>query len=359
MAEINETAHEKAKANYRLEMFLSVDVSGSTAFKFSRNMASAGTNAGEDKSGWFTAIRKFYDSFHEKFHQCVRAKNLEATPHLWKALGDELIYRITIADRHSAAVAMCCFIEAIHHTRGVVRAVSKGLDLKGCAWVADFDARNAVIDLDGLHDPYQQSDPGQSSARTSKQPAIQDFIGPSMDAGFRLAKAASRRRLPLSVELALILASAEASNRSYPLIFGYDGREEFKGVLGGETYPVVWLDIEDDVKLRETNRREAAMLQCQPEVPAETVVDFCKSYIESSYWMEMPYLKAETEGHFLNIPPSHVAEVIRKAQIQAKEQPLYSQASTAEDENGGNGITADQLVENMPTPTSSDPEQAQ
>lgn len=349
MSASDEIAVQRAKDNYRLEMFLSVDVSGSTAFKFSRNLA----GTAEDEAGWFTAIRKFYDSFNEKFRQAIAASRQGSMPpELWKALGDELIYRVTIEDRHSAAVIVGCFIDAIHHTRSVVRAVSKGLDLKGCAWVADFDARNAIIDLDGLHDPYQSADGETQRPPPSKKNSVQDFIGPSMDAGFRLGKAASRRRFALSVELALILASAQADKRSYPIIFGYDGREDFKGVLGGESYPVVWLDIEDSPKLRETNRREAAMLQCQPEVPAEVVVDFCSSYIESSYWMEMPFLKSDNSELFNTVPESHIQEAIRRDAAKEKEKQLYSQASSTEPSD--ESITADQLVESMPTPASID-----
>lgn len=348
-------ARLEAQKNYRLDLFLSVDVAGSTAFKFSNTLAGGQESEGETPNGWFATIRKFYDTFHETFlNRAGISEEGAPLPELWKALGDELIYRITIHDRHSAARVVKAFIEAIHHTRKVVRRLSKCLGLKGSAWIADFPARNAVIDLDGLHDTFQQQPDARPEATERRK--VQDFIGPSMDAGFRLGKAASRRKMALSVELALILAMAVAERRTYPFIFGYDGREDFKGVLEGEGYPLIWLDIEDDQKQRQTNRREAAMLQRQPEVSSEVVVDFCESYIHSSYWMEHPYLKQDSAAPFDKIPQSHIDYAARELAGRAREEPLYSQDAPQEIAFGDKEITADELLSNMFSPSIRDGE---
>ena len=322
MSNSNEKIKLQAQKAYHLELFLSVDVAGSTAFKFSNNLSNGSKEDGSTSKGWFETIRKFYVLFHSSFLNNVSnflEENAELTQvELWKALGDELIYRVTVDDRHFTAKVIKAFIDAMHHTRRVVRAQNNGLDLKASAWVADFPARNAEISLDGLQSSLH-------SNKESQQHPAPDYIGPSMDAGFRLGKVASRRKMSLSVELSLILASAQSEKRSYPFIFGYDGKEDFKGVLGGDGYPTIWIDVEDDEKQRESNRRESAMLQRQPEVPAEVVLDFCRSFIGASHWMEFPYLKKENGDPFCNIPSSHIEYTRCQTLTEEAEATLYAE----------------------------------
>ena len=85
-----------------------------------------------------------------------------------------------------------------------------------------------------------------------------DFIGPAIDTGFRLAQLSSTRRLVISVELALMLiyaVRARPIDESYPyekLRFFFDGRHIFKGVFGGQPYPVFWIDMRPSPLLEET-----------------------------------------------------------------------------------------------------------
>lgn len=313
-------------ADYQLRIFLSVDVSGSTAFKFSNDLASSeGIGSKGTRAGWFAVIRKFYESFHATFQSCARSMRStpRIIPELWKVLGDELIYSAVVTDKHDAAIIVQSFIDAIHRTRPVVRGFSTSLDLKGCAWLADFPARNAEIDLDGLHDRYSEQESSEQLANESAR-GVKDYIGPSMDTGFRIAKAASRQRMPLTVELAMVLAAAENETRNYPFCFGYDGREDLKGVLAGEAYPIIWLDIEENVKRRASNRREAAMLQTQPEVSSEVVFEFCESFIDASDWLEPPYLKSEGQKkHFCEPPESYKDYAARHQKFAKDEAKLY------------------------------------
>ena len=50
-----------------------------------------------------------------------------------------------------------------------------------------------------------------------------------------------------------------------------DGREALKGILGGEAYPLIWIDTEDDPRRKTADRREAAMLHMRSEVQAAAV----------------------------------------------------------------------------------------
>ncbi|MBP2295937.1 hypothetical protein [Azospirillum rugosum] len=309
----------EARAAYTIVLFLSVDLSGSTAFKFSNDLADrkAGETDADPVHGWFSVIQKFYRHFNQSFLTRFNGEASTAQrPRLWKALGDELIYMVEVTETQFVASTVRRFVDAVFATRHIVRDMSRSLDLKASAWLADFPARNAIVDLNGLHDPLQEK---PSAARRFSASAEYDYIGPSMDAGFRLGKLASRRKMPLSVELAYVLAEALSTNRTHGLIFGYEGRVELKGVLGGEDYPVLWLDVEDDRARCEANENEASLLGRKRTVDVPDIRQFCPSFITSSPWMEPPFLKDEVAGPFVRLPRSvvdHMAAISDRAQVE-------------------------------------------
>ncbi|HAE47504.1 MAG: hypothetical protein CMO30_26765 [Tistrella sp.] len=336
-----------AAARYRLEAFLSVDMVGSSAFKFSTAIAGGTEERDETGSeGWSQAIRKFYATFHQTFLKKTRIRfGAENRVRLWKALGDELVYRFTVTDLADTAGIVNDFILALHQTRQVVREISRSLDLKACGWVADFPARNMMIDLDGLRETDQFLDEMAEGAGEG----IQDFIGPSMDTGFRLGRFATRRKMVLSVELAALLAESDAQQR-LPFCFGYDGREALKGILGGEAYPLIWIDTEDDPGRKIADRREAAMLQMRSEVQAAAVAEFCLGYIDASDWMERPFLRGGS-GAFDTVPTSHIDQARRGRALQAREDRLYAEAAPlAAAAQSDLSVTSVDLIGDMPAP---------
>lgn len=233
----DDACHAEAIQAYRLDLFLSVDMVGSSAFKFSTANSGSFDDDDDASEGWSQAIRKFYVNFHQTFLQRGRERPDATSVFLWKALGDELVYRVTVQSLGETASVVSDFIAALHHTRSVVRSISRSLDLKGCGWVADFPARNVIIDLDGLRGSTQHVEDGIAHADAH---GILDFIGPSMDTGFRLGRLADRRKMVISVELAMLLAARAEVDR-LPFGFGYDGREALKGILGGDAYPLIWI----------------------------------------------------------------------------------------------------------------------
>lgn len=335
-----------AAERYRLEAFLSVDMVGSSAFKFSTAIAGGNEERDDTASeGWSQAIRKFYVTFHQTFLKKTRLRfGTEDRVRLWKALGDELVYRFTVTALADTAGIVNDFILALHQTRQVVREISRSLDLKACGWVADFPARNMMIDLGGLRETDQFLDEMAEGVG-----GIQDFIGPSMDTGFRLGRFATRRKMVLSVELAALLAESDAKQR-LPFCFGYDGRETLKGILGGEAYPLIWIDTEDDPRRKIADRREAAMLQMRSEVQAAAVAEFCLGYIDASDWMERPFLR-ERSGAFGTMPTSHIDHARRERALHAREDRLYAEtAPLTAAIQGDLSVTSFDLIEDMPSP---------
>ena len=80
-------------AQFRVRLFLSVDLSGSTAFKNSQD----GEARDQASPKWVTAFDAFYRGFPAKFRSSYALRKTSQSgsdncPKLWKAVGDELIF---------------------------------------------------------------------------------------------------------------------------------------------------------------------------------------------------------------------------------------------------------------------------
>lgn len=321
---------------YRLDLFLSVDIVGSTAYKFSQDVATRPDQLpspeGLDQTTWFHAIGKFYEHFHRRFMSDGEAAGVA----LWKALGDELVYRAVIRDRAQTAALVAGFAGAVQETREVVQGFSRTLDLKACAWVADFPVRNVTISIDGLRSGGRQ---------------VEDFIGPSMDVGFRLGGFATRRKMVVSVELALILATGDRGEGAGSFTFGYDRRESLKGVLGGDAYPLLWIDLENDRDQMEVNRCEARLQGRRADLSRADVVEFCRAYMAATPWMEMPHLGQDGAGDFADPPPSY-GRYVRKRQARLDQEAERLARRDTRPPGPEDGPSAsDDLLGDMPVPS--------
>jgi hypothetical protein len=205
----------KQIAKRSLRLFLSADIVNSTALKQEfRN------RPGES---WIELAHGFYTSFPSEF--AAESARVEPTdgsviatvPELWKALGDELIFVAEVRQMADIPAILNAFrrrIQVWNH-----KFEGKRVFIKGAAWLAGFPVMNSAIigdETDHL-----------------------DFIGLSMDVGFRLCHQASSRRFVLGVELAYVLAVLGSE-----LFFEmqYSGKEILKGVLRDRPYPILWLD---------------------------------------------------------------------------------------------------------------------
>lgn len=176
----------------------------------------------------------------------------------WKYIGDEVVMVAELKCEHQPQFFLQALIATLNefNQRAAVRAkerrnvaeaavrpgttpparssVLPHLEYKGTAWVAGFPVTNLEVAL-----------PGPSTVQGS--PLIQDFLGPSIDLGFRLAKHATKERLIISTSLAYLLKDSE-----FPIYSA--GKVEVKGVKKGE-HPLFWLrpsdqDSDDEVLTR-------------------------------------------------------------------------------------------------------------
>ncbi|MFT3921566.1 MAG: hypothetical protein QM778_03430 [Myxococcales bacterium] len=193
---------------------MSVDLIGSTAFK--NRIGAADEYAGGHP--WIGEFARFYASFSNFLVRGANPllKQEGAEPILFKAIGDELVFSALVKSGEHIALLMEAFRDALcaYYRQHLV---GTRLGLKGTAWLAGFPINNAEVRLPN---------------------GAVDFIGPSIDAGFRVAKFSSLSMIALSVDLALVLALVRPNRFE----FVFHALESMKGVLGGNPYPIFGLD---------------------------------------------------------------------------------------------------------------------
>ena len=194
----------------RLRLFFSVDLVGATHYKQSRNR-------------WRPELLSFYRDFDFILQTEYRAFASNHTGRLsslefWKSNGDELLYACDLLCLSHAHGLMQVWLQALNRYQALHTPGAEHLDVKSTAWIGLFPVPNAEVFFrrgggaldEGLaRDALMvQSELRDEWYANAANPTItRDFIGPSIDTGFRLTGLATPRRLMLSVDLAFLLAS--------------------------------------------------------------------------------------------------------------------------------------------------------
>lgn len=191
----------------KIYLFLSVDVINSTRMKYKS------TNP---NFNWLNEISNFYDEFPQelrtsiedlkKTYQLQNKNNAE----IWKYAGDEILFYCQITEKDQIPEIIDAF------SRVLVMAAEdekKLVDLKGTAWVGQVP----FLDIE--------------FTRENKK----DFIGTSIDCGFRLGKYSTKYELIISMEIAKLCCNCSKFNQKIIFL----GRDNLKGVLGEFKYPIL------------------------------------------------------------------------------------------------------------------------
>lgn len=322
-----------------LRIFLSADIVGSTAFK---QLARRGASTRLDDislpgkvpvESWVYAIsgffREFSTGFQRKWELIKKdlpnnwAAVVKAEPKFWKGRGDEILYSARLKDPREALALIRAWVETMHEQRSTfqMRDDEAILDIKGSAWIAGFPINNAFVCFENnFGDKPENSDiyddPVISAFELYRNKrdgnghqVVVDYIGPSIDTGFRIATLATPRKFIISVDLAYLIAYAALDIK--PTYRGgvrkaeiyFDGRVSLKGVTGGYAYPCFWLDAGDGERL---NEHEDKLSNLRP-VAHEIVRDFCDEYFKSSQhrFVMRPFIQDCSFGYFDNVPPLH------------------------------------------------------
>jgi hypothetical protein len=219
---VSEIAQSK---NWCLSLFFSVDLEGATHYK-------AIKQAQDRDNDWCTVFKTFYEKFPNNFIQSYSSpqSNNTLSPTVWKYIGDEILFYVLLPDSKHVLTHVSNFGQAIIDYNTLLR--TSGLHCKGTMWLAGFPINNRIVTIPNTSDPNNN---------------LIDFIGSSIDCGFRLSKFSTPRRLVLSLDLIwMVVETLQHSAHPKPLewfVFRYHGEHELKGVFSGRKYPVFGLDL--------------------------------------------------------------------------------------------------------------------
>ncbi len=331
----------------RIRLFLSVDLVNSTTLKqrgeFPLQKPDSTKSLTDLGSRWFSPIASFYHGFEIKFAENwrefgeKRADDLElstgSSPVLWKANGDELLYFKDIEQDHTQALAcLTCFVESLREYRTELANQPYSLDVKGTAWLAGFPIANhemiftgaATNEVNTIHragdarfSHYYLLDKWYSEPEL-RQKLVRDFVGPTIDTGFRLTSLSTPRRLPVNVELAYLLAYSNAKptlEKAMPIY--YAGRQHLKGVLDGKHYPIFWIDTKHDDQLVQSEDLLSTDLK---QLEWAKLKDFIDRFLEENpKHLFRPFVSESSDKNFMK-RPEHYDETLRVLAARWKQE---------------------------------------
>lgn len=205
-------------------MFMSADVVGSTAFKATSRVESG-------HAAWLEAFETLFRELPLIFIGQMAGAffDQDDLPEsgVWKVMGDEVVFIAlprSLADAQRIAAAF--YGTVVSYDRRL--AERWPLRIRGCCWAADLVERNRMIEIPEMF--------GGTDGR------YRDFLGPDIDAGFRLSAHSGSGELIVSPNL----AEAFAQDPQAGLRFHWLGRKPMKGVCGGEPFPLVMVSVAPD-----------------------------------------------------------------------------------------------------------------
>lgn len=222
-------------------LFLSCDLQNSTQFKQ------------KGAREWVATFLAFYTEFPSllatRIAECYPV--LQGRLSLWKAIGDELIFSILINSEKDCSDAVDAWTDTMLEFESQHLLPKTSMTLKGGAFLATVpapDRRVAVPRTVQISDGGSQLDAEQTNEAMLNTTDTEgkfvinfamDFVGPSIDTGFRVLKFAARGYFVLTVEVAHLLFKhynddKDKRDREAYLL----GTHSLKGVWGSRPYPV-------------------------------------------------------------------------------------------------------------------------
>jgi hypothetical protein len=213
-------------------IFMSVDVIDSTKIKANSDNIHEWLDSFIDLLPEIQVIyaKKFNDRVKDcterqrQSNGCLKCKAAD----VWKFIGDEVVL---VADVHCKG-QLHYNLYALRDVLHDINNKSLGLACKATAWVAGFPVTNVEVRL-----PKGRSD--------SDNEYLIDYIGKSIDLGFRLAKFSTKSRLVISSSLASLLHESANDpkvipDKDNPLKIYSSGFIDLKGVKDGKA-PLFWI----------------------------------------------------------------------------------------------------------------------
>ncbi|MBF0156806.1 MAG: hypothetical protein HQL57_06430 [Magnetococcales bacterium] len=299
--------------------------------------------------------------------------DLGPAPELFKALGDEAIFFKEITQSRQVLYTLHAFLKTVRSCRKILKEHSLSeskLDLKTTAWGVQLPTINTelvaheiwtqlthVMSIYGWLDLRHSMDcfelanilSVEYAKKRCRDESVQaipiDIIGPAMDLGFRLTSKATPERMPISADLALIVATvlnkgwdeyrnkcptAEQrlithnninlqywhkveTDRTLPSKapfreqLCYDTMAGFKGIP--VSYPVFWMradEVDESSEETHTDEDAAGNPLIRPVVPLDKAINFCDGFLKKAVYKlpRRPWIPQDPDGLF-DIPATH------------------------------------------------------
>lgn len=303
---------------YRLRLFLSVDLVGSTAFKARHNGPSI--DGDSPNPAWVDQIRHFYRDFPDKLNRAYEKiekpeywQEGPAPPQVWKTIGDEIAFCCRVSCLSHVVVCVSAFVDALgQYGKYLDSQEGSALDVKGYGWIAAFPFPNVTVQVfdpgvkDGIEDISNRDLPDEKiEADADSRPSQFDFLGREIDSGFRTGKYCSADKFSMSVELAWLVGKFGDEPPMKGAEFNYKGRQEMKGILNDRPYPVVAIDVERSAARRRVRDREREMMASGKALKAHVVHDFLESFIEDEALVRPWLRKHPSDASVPNLPEEY------------------------------------------------------
>ena len=254
------------KFEKRYLLFFSVDIIDSSQLK------------GKSDFRWATSITDFLNEFFRKFRKKIsdsmvpRSQIKSTEIELWKPVGDEFLFYCAIEKNEDVLKCITSFCDTIKETNQIKDNVELGkhehkevlsLSCKGTVWGAFIPYHNIDLEI---------------------QDRI-DFLGSSIDAGFRLAELATKHKLVIAPDVLWICCAAIVSEHDdtsakfeklFPPIF-YEGEKRLKGVFGNKPLPVFWADTVQNNKNKHPNTW-SGIKACKPKDLKEYLTEYLEEH---------------------------------------------------------------------------------
>lgn len=274
-------------------LILSADIVGSTALKqnagFSphalETILSSSLTEDQKKDAvkkiekWFDVLRYFYTEstniFNNEFNDLKNNEDesdVGGVPMLWKTVGDEVLFYQNVTKPRHISNTIIAWRKAMQCLRAGLKAHEQRLDVKCTAWLAEFPVENKILVAPSGSMSGASACDSATTFDEKMRSCNGDFVGPSIDIGFRLAALSTSRKFMISLDVAYFLAKVSTDDIS----IHYDGRQYFKGVAGGVEYPTFWIDMGEKDAL---DHSEDGLL-IRSECADRAVKEFCQKFYD-------------------------------------------------------------------------------
>jgi len=240
-----------------------------------------------EKGNWTFLFKEHYDKFYKALKLGCQSINTYENEdfslppiNIWKTNGDEMLFFISIIDsfnnkgrikfiQHRFEMALF-YIIAFKQT---IQEYNKNeaFKVKGTAWIGNTPIFNYQV--------------------LNEDRAV-DFIGKSIDIGFRLSKYATIGKMVISVDLAIIMMRDNyLTMRRNDLILHFDNREILKGVLNDMPYPIIWINMHHPLTEIEAD------LSGKKHQDSLTIMQYLVDFIEATNGqIHYPYIPGTPEN---------------------------------------------------------------